>query len=101
MNFAHFILFTAYSGTLPLPHFDMHFMTITIVISGGLFAQDEMQVAECPSLGSVREALREKDPEQPELVGRTRSMDSDPTPGREHLPCSLPFFCPPNISHFL
>jgi hypothetical protein len=62
MNFAHFNLFTAYSG--------------------GLFAQDEMQVAEIPALGSVREALRALLPTNTSspIVPRTRSMDSDPTP---------------------
>ncbi|MFX1238648.1 MAG: hypothetical protein ACFE8P_13145, partial [Promethearchaeota archaeon] len=47
---------------------------------GGLFAQDEMQVAEHPILGSIRECLCELELEDLKYGPYTRDVNSSPTP---------------------
>jgi hypothetical protein len=59
LNFSHYILFAAYKGSL--------------------FAQDEIQVAEHPVLGSLYEALQELSRDSPEYTGIT-VQNSRPTP---------------------
>ncbi|MBN1800863.1 MAG: hypothetical protein JW891_05110 [Candidatus Lokiarchaeota archaeon] len=47
---------------------------------GGLFAQDEMQVAEHPILGSLRECLLELESKDPKYGPYTRDVNASPTP---------------------
>jgi len=76
--------------TQTIPQADVHVVewyvnfadpSLFVAYSGALFAQDEMQVAEHPILGHLKEALIKACKEDPESKARPRTTENDcPTP---------------------